>query len=76
MDPYLHQLGLYQIVIMGDCQLEITPDSACREVVIRDADISSISRQDDGDVGGRVLSMRISYQKYFKFLIYYFIFYF
>jgi hypothetical protein len=22
MDPYLHRLGLYHIVIMGDCQLD------------------------------------------------------
>jgi Plant mobile domain len=22
MDPYLHRLGLYQITIMGDCQLD------------------------------------------------------
>jgi Plant mobile domain len=22
MDPYLHRLGLYQIAIMGDCQLD------------------------------------------------------
>jgi hypothetical protein len=45
-------------------------------VTTRDVNISSTSRRDDGDAGGPVLSMRIAYQRFFKFIICYFIFYF
>jgi hypothetical protein len=40
----------------------------------RDIDILSTSRRDDGDIGDRVMYMGIAYQRYFNFLICYFIF--
>jgi hypothetical protein len=45
-------------------------------VAIIDVNISSVSRRDDGDTRGCVLSMWIAYLSYFKFLTSYFIFYF
>jgi hypothetical protein len=39
----------------------ITAHSACREVATGDVDISSTSRQDDGDTRGCVLPMEIAY---------------
>jgi hypothetical protein len=44
-------------------------------VATRDVDISSTSRRADGDARGSVLSMVITYERYFKFLICYFIFF-
>jgi hypothetical protein len=32
MDPYLHRLGLYQIAIMGDCQLDKSNLTALVEI--------------------------------------------
>jgi hypothetical protein len=73
MDPYLHRLGLYQMAIMGDCQLDKSLLTALVEkVATRDVDISSTSRRADSDARGRVLSMGIAYQRYFKFLVCYF----
>jgi hypothetical protein len=73
MDPYLYRLGLYQMAIMGDCQLDkslmITlverwrPETSTFHLPVVRA---------DSDARGSVLSMGIVYLRYFKFLVCYF----
>jgi hypothetical protein len=56
MDSYLHRLGLYQMVIMGDCQLDKPLLTMLVERWRSETSMFHLatSRRDDGDTGGCV----------------------
>jgi hypothetical protein len=60
MNSYLHRLGLYQMVIMGDYQLDKSMLTALVERWRPDVNVSSTSRRDYSDVGGCLLPMEIA----------------